>query len=49
MKTNQAMYGRAFMYFALEASVVFILAAVQITTVHVMFRNRRGNQGFLGA
>lgn len=49
MKTNEAMHGRAFMYFALEASVVLILAAVQVTTVHAMFRNRRGHQGFLGA
>jgi hypothetical protein len=47
MVTNETIHFRAFLYFAVEACVILLLAAVQILTVRLMFRNRAG-KGVLG-
>jgi hypothetical protein len=48
MQTNKTIHRRAFMYFLVEACVILMLGAVQITTVHVMFRNHKVGKGILG-
>ena len=48
MVTNETIHFRAFLYFAVEACVILLLAAVQVLTVHLMFRNHRAGKGILG-
>jgi hypothetical protein len=48
MKTNESLHRRAGVYAAVEASVLLCLAAVQIATIHIMFRHHRAGKGIIG-
>lgn len=48
MVTNETIHKRAFLYFAVEACVILLLAGVQVLTVHLMFRSRRATKTFVG-